>query len=104
MVLTPFSEAETVLLSPRASGVLPRTFPDAAQRERADTTRGREVKRGARTRTMQLRAVRVERMVPAGPPPGALLSTARLAETVGFRFPPWQESVRKYVALMGKRS
>jgi len=53
---------------------------------------------------MQLRAVRVERMVPAGPPPGALLSTARLAETVGFRFPPWQESVRKYVALMGKRS
>jgi len=37
---------------------------------------------------------------PAPRPIRAVLSTARLAAT-GFRFPPWQESVRKYVASMG---
>jgi dTDP-4-dehydrorhamnose reductase len=38
---------------------------------------------------------------PARRPPRAVLSTARLAETVGFQFPPWQESVRRYVESMG---
>ena len=37
---------------------------------------------------------------PARRPSRAVLSTARLAETVGYRFPPWQESVRKYVESM----
>ncbi len=34
---------------------------------------------------------------PAHRPARAVLSTTRLAETVGFRFPPWQDSVRQYV-------
>ena len=38
---------------------------------------------------------------PARRPARAVLSVARLAETVGFRFPPWQESVREYVGSIG---
>jgi len=38
---------------------------------------------------------------PARRPARAVLSAARLAETVGFRFPPWQESVREYIKSMG---
>jgi len=38
---------------------------------------------------------------PARRPARAVLSTARLAETVGYRFPPWQDSVRRYVESMG---
>ncbi|HUU92318.1 MAG TPA: dTDP-4-dehydrorhamnose reductase [Phycisphaerae bacterium] len=38
---------------------------------------------------------------PARRPARAVLSVARLAETVGFRFPPWQESVREYIKSMG---
>jgi len=35
---------------------------------------------------------------PAAPrPPRAVLSCERLAREAGFRFPPWQESVRRYV-------
>lgn len=33
-------------------------------------------------------------------PARAVLSTEKLARTVGFRFPPWQDSVRKYVKSM----
>lgn len=39
---------------------------------------------------------------PARRPARAVLSTARLAETVGYRFPPWQDSVRKYVESMNE--
>lgn len=34
---------------------------------------------------------------PAARPARAVLSTEKLAREVGFRFPPWQESVRAYV-------
>jgi dTDP-4-dehydrorhamnose reductase len=38
---------------------------------------------------------------PAPRPARAVLSTEKLARDAGFRFPPWQESVRKYVADSG---
>jgi dTDP-4-dehydrorhamnose reductase len=34
---------------------------------------------------------------PAPRPARAVLSTEKLARATGFRFPPWQESVRAYV-------
>jgi len=39
---------------------------------------------------------------PARRPGRTVLSTARLAATVGYRFPPWQDSVRRYVESMGE--
>jgi dTDP-4-dehydrorhamnose reductase len=48
----------------------------------------------------------VERIVTADLPPAAprparaVLSCEKLAQAVGFRFPPWQESVRAYVAKL----
>ena len=63
-----------------------------------------EALRAAGVDRMPERATTADMPRPARRPARAVLSTARLAETVGFRFPPWQESVRKYVALMGKRS
>ena len=39
---------------------------------------------------------------PARRPSRAVLSTARLAATVGYRFPPWQDSVRRYVESMAE--
>ena len=38
---------------------------------------------------------------PARRPSRAVLSVARLAETVGFQFPSWQESVRAYMKSVG---
>jgi dTDP-4-dehydrorhamnose reductase len=35
-------------------------------------------------------------------PPRAVLSTARLARAVGFRLPPWRESVRAYVKSLAE--
>jgi len=35
---------------------------------------------------------------PAARPARAVLSTQKLAQVTGFRFPPWRESVRAYVA------
>jgi len=37
---------------------------------------------------------------PAVRPARAVLSTEKLARTTGFRFPPWRESVRAYVASL----
>jgi dTDP-4-dehydrorhamnose reductase len=39
---------------------------------------------------------------PAPRPGRAVLSTGKLARATGFRFPPWQESVRAYVASLEK--
>ena len=36
-------------------------------------------------------------------PRRAVLSCQRLAREAGFRFPPWQESLRRYVAGMGRK-
>ena len=38
---------------------------------------------------------------PARRPARAVLSTEKLERTTGFRFPPWQESLRAYVATLG---
>jgi len=38
---------------------------------------------------------------PAQRPARAVLSTEKLERTAGFRFPPWQESLRAYVATLG---
>jgi dTDP-4-dehydrorhamnose reductase len=40
---------------------------------------------------------------PAKRPARAVLSTEKLERTAGFRFPPWQESLRAYVATLGGR-
>jgi dTDP-4-dehydrorhamnose reductase len=39
---------------------------------------------------------------PAHRPARAVLSTEKLERVAGFRFPPWQESLRAYVATLGK--
>lgn len=39
---------------------------------------------------------------PARRPARSVLSTERLARETGFRFPPWRESVRAYVASCGR--
>ena len=39
---------------------------------------------------------------PARRPARAVLSTEKLARTTGFVFPPWQESLRAYVATLGR--
>jgi dTDP-4-dehydrorhamnose reductase len=40
---------------------------------------------------------------PARRPARVVLSTAKLERTTGFTFPDWRESVRAYVATLGKR-
>jgi dTDP-4-dehydrorhamnose reductase len=48
-----------------------------------------------------LRGVRTPEMPrPARRPARAVLSTEKLQRTVGFRFPPWRESVRAYVVML----
>jgi dTDP-4-dehydrorhamnose reductase len=39
---------------------------------------------------------------PARRPARAVLSTEKLERAAGFRFPPWQESIRAYVATLGR--
>jgi len=39
---------------------------------------------------------------PARRPARAVLSTEKLERTTGFRFPPWQESLRAYVQALGR--
>jgi dTDP-4-dehydrorhamnose reductase len=39
---------------------------------------------------------------PAQRPARAVLSTEKLERVAGFRFPPWQESLRAYVATLGR--
>ncbi|HUU09905.1 MAG TPA: dTDP-4-dehydrorhamnose reductase [Phycisphaerae bacterium] len=56
-----------------------------------------EALRAAGFDTVPERVLTADMPRPARRPARAILSTDRLAETVGFRFPPWQESVRAYV-------
>jgi dTDP-4-dehydrorhamnose reductase len=39
---------------------------------------------------------------PAHRPSRAILSTEKLERVTGFRFPPWQDSLRAYVAALGR--
>jgi dTDP-4-dehydrorhamnose reductase len=39
---------------------------------------------------------------PAMRPSRAVLSTEKMERVTGFRFPPWQESLRAYVAALGR--